>query len=75
MKNNRAEEAVIYDPFKDELFTCSRGNGAKLNDTKIRVRNQKSLTKGLLATGFAVRDTAEFSQLKQSIIVSNKELT
>ena len=22
LKNNCAEEAVIYDPFKDELFTC-----------------------------------------------------
>tara|TARA_A100000164_G_C21891355_1_gene765549 strand:- start:151 stop:921 length:771 start_codon:yes stop_codon:yes gene_type:complete len=65
MRNDRAEEAVIYDPFKDELFTCSRGNGAKLNDTKIRVKNQNSLTKGLLATGFAVRSTTDFSpQLK-----------
>ena len=64
-QNKRTEVAVIYDPFRDELFTSSRGNGAKLNDTKIRVRNQNSLSSGLLATGFAVRDTNDFSsQLK-----------
>ena len=67
MKNNRAEEAVVYDPFKDELFTCSKGNGAKLNDTKIRVKNQNSLAKGLLATGFAVRSTTDFSKQLETV--------
>ena len=65
--NNRAESAVIYDPFRDELFTSSRGNGAKLNDTKIRVGNRNSLSNSLLATGFAVRNTTDFSNQLQTV--------
>ena len=28
--------AVIYDPFKEELFTASKGEGAYLNNERIR---------------------------------------
>lgn len=31
------EQAVIYDPSRNELFTASRGGGAFLNDRRIRV--------------------------------------
>ena len=31
------EQAVIYDPLKQELFTASKGKGAQLNNRKIRV--------------------------------------
>ena len=33
----RVEHAVVYDPQRDELFTASRGEGAKLNDRRLRV--------------------------------------
>ncbi|MDH5735753.1 MAG: inositol-1-monophosphatase [Gammaproteobacteria bacterium] len=49
---NRLEVAVVYDPVKNELFTASRGNGAKLNDRKLRVTPQKGLKGALLGTGF-----------------------
>ena len=32
---DRLEVAVIYDPFKDELFCAGRGNGATLNDLSL----------------------------------------
>jgi myo-inositol-1(or 4)-monophosphatase len=47
---------VVYDPFKDELFSATRGNGAKMNDFKIRVSGQKKLENSLLATGFPYHD-------------------
>jgi myo-inositol-1(or 4)-monophosphatase len=33
--------AVIYDPFKEELFTASKGEGAYLNNERIRVTISK----------------------------------
>ena len=40
---NRLEQAVIYDPTLDELFTASRGDGARLNNRRIRVSSRKSM--------------------------------
>lgn len=48
----RLDQAVIYDPVKQELFTASKGKGAQLNNKKIRVSAQKTLDGALLATGF-----------------------
>ena len=51
----RLETAVIYDPFKDELFCAGRGNGALLNDRKIRVTKLIGFKGALLGTGFPYR--------------------
>jgi myo-inositol-1(or 4)-monophosphatase len=48
----RVEHAVIYDPQRDELFTASRGEGAKLNDRRLRINKRRDLNGALLATGF-----------------------
>ena len=48
----RLEQAVIYDPVQQELFTATRGSGAHLNDRRIRVSNRKRLEGALLGTGF-----------------------
>ena len=48
----RLDQAVIYDPLKQEMFTASRGKGAQLNNKKIRVSAHRDLTGALLATGF-----------------------
>lgn len=48
----KIEHGVIFDPLRDELFTASRGAGAKLNDRRMRVTKRKELTGTLLATGF-----------------------
>jgi myo-inositol-1(or 4)-monophosphatase len=48
----RLEHAVIYDPMKQEIFAASRGDGATLNNRKIRVTALKSTQGALLGTGF-----------------------
>jgi len=48
----RLDHAVIYDPLRDELFSASRGDGAQLNDRRLRVTKRKEFTGALLATGF-----------------------
>ncbi len=55
----RLEVAVIYDPFKDELFCAGRGNGATLNDHKIRVSKLTSLESALLGTSFPLQKNKE----------------
>ena len=52
----RLEIGVVYDPVKEEMFTASRGEGALLNDRKIRVSNRKGLEGALLGTGIPYRD-------------------
>ena len=51
----RLEQAVIYDPLRQELFTASRGEGARLNDRRIRVIKCNTLKSALLGTGFPFR--------------------
>lgn len=46
------EQAVVYDPLRQELFTASRGRGAHLNDRRIRVSSRRNLDGALLGTGF-----------------------
>jgi myo-inositol-1(or 4)-monophosphatase len=51
----RLEIGVVYDPLRQEMFTAARGNGARLNDRRIRVRNVIQLDAALLGTGFPLR--------------------
>ncbi len=52
----RLEAAVIYDPISQELFTAARGEGAQMNEKRIRVSGQKGLKGALLSTGFPYTD-------------------
>ena len=55
-------QAVIYDPLRQELFTASRGDGAYLNERRIRVSNRKHLKGALLGTGFPFKEGARIEQ-------------
>ncbi len=47
----RLEHAVVYDPVKLEEFTASRGRGAQLNGSRIRVSARIDTAGALYATG------------------------
>lgn len=47
----RLEVGVVYDPFKEELFCASRGEGATLNNRKIRISERTGMSGALLGTG------------------------
>lgn len=49
---DRLEQAVVYNPLTEELFSASRGQGALLNNKRIRVSNTTQLQTALLGTGF-----------------------
>jgi myo-inositol-1(or 4)-monophosphatase len=42
---------VIFDPIKNEMFVAEKGNGAYLNNSRIRVSNKKKINDALLVTG------------------------
>lgn len=47
--------AVIYDTNRNEIFTASKGDGAYLNDKRIRVTKRSRLEEALIGTGFPYR--------------------
>ena len=51
----RIEAGAVYDPMRQELFAASRGNGATLDDRKIRVSGRTELEHALIGTGFPFR--------------------
>jgi myo-inositol-1(or 4)-monophosphatase len=56
----RLEQAVVYDPMRQELFTASRGTGALLDGRRIRVSNLRGLEGALIGTGFPYRENARW---------------
>ncbi len=59
-KRGVMECGVIYDPLRQELFTAARGDGAKLDDRRIRVTKQTTLDGALIGTGFPYRSNREW---------------
>jgi len=51
----RVEQAVVYDPTRNDLFCATRGRGAFLNDRRIRVSKRTRLQECLISTGFPCR--------------------
>lgn len=66
---DRLEHAVVYDPLKDELFTASRGEGAKLNDRRIRVTSRRKLHGALLGTGIPFRPDQDLDSYLETLRV------
>ncbi len=52
MQKGRIEHGVIYDPLRQELFTASHGQGAKLNQYRLRVSNCLDLNNALIGAYF-----------------------
>lgn len=48
--------ALIYDPIKEELFTAEKGNGAFLNDRRLRVSRRSDMSAALIGCGLPVQD-------------------
>ena len=56
----RLEQAVVYDPTRNDLFTSTRGRGAFLNDRRLRVSKRIRMKECLISTGFPFRDGDDF---------------
>ena len=51
----KLEQAVVYDPSRNDLFCATKGRGAYLNERRIRVAKRTHLRDTLLSTGFPFR--------------------
>ncbi|MAV05653.1 MAG: inositol monophosphatase [Candidatus Pelagibacter sp.] len=50
-ENGEIVSGIIFDPIKDEMFFAEKGNGAFLNNSRIRVSKKQKLKNSLLVTG------------------------
>jgi len=58
----KVEQAVVYDPTRNDLFYASRGRGAFLNDKRLRVSKRTRLADSLIGTGFPFRRGDSFQR-------------
>ncbi len=57
----KVEQAVIYDPSRNDLFTATKGRGAYMNDRRLRVSKRIKMRECLISTGFPFRPTDDFN--------------
>jgi myo-inositol-1(or 4)-monophosphatase len=57
----KVEQAVIYDPSRNDLFTATKGRGAYMNDRRIRVSKRTRMQECLISTGFPFRPGDDFN--------------
>ena len=50
-EDNEIKCGVIFNPIANEMFCAEKGNGAYLNNSRIRVSNKKKIRDSLLVTG------------------------
>jgi myo-inositol-1(or 4)-monophosphatase len=58
----QVQQAVVYDPTRNDLFIASKGRGAFLNDRRLRVSKRTRLADSLIGTGFPFRKGDNFKR-------------
>ncbi|HSW20803.1 MAG TPA: inositol monophosphatase family protein [Ramlibacter sp.] len=61
MVRGKVEQAVVYDPSRNDLFTATKGRGAYMNERRIRVSKRTDLRQCLISTGFPFRPGDNFN--------------
>lgn len=56
------QQAVVYDPSRNDLFYASKGKGAYMNDRRIRVSKRTRMLEALIGTGFPFRKGDNFQR-------------
>lgn len=51
----KVEQAVVYDPSRNDLFTATKGRGAYMNERRIRISKRTRMEECLISTGFPFR--------------------
>ena len=61
----QVQQAVVYDPTRNDLYYASKGRGAFLNDRRLRVSKRIRLAECLIGTGFPFRKGDNFKRYLQ----------
>lgn len=59
---DQIQQAVVYDPTRNDLFYASKGRGAFLNDKRLRVSKRTRMSDSLIGTGFPFRKGDNFKR-------------
>jgi myo-inositol-1(or 4)-monophosphatase len=65
------QQAVVYDPARNDLFYATRGRGAYLNDKRLRVSKRTRMAEALIGTGFPFRkgdDLAQYMRILETVM-------
>ena len=65
----QVQQAVVYDPTRNDMFYASKGRGAFLNDKRLRVSKRIRMAEALLGTGFPFRKGDSFKRYMQMLEV------
>ncbi|HEX4236273.1 MAG TPA: inositol monophosphatase family protein [Caldimonas sp.] len=68
---NQIQQAVVYDPARNDLFFASKGRGAFLNDKRLRVSKRTRMADALIGTGFPFRkgdDLGRYLHMMESVM-------
>jgi myo-inositol-1(or 4)-monophosphatase len=58
----QVQQAVVYDPSRNDLFFASKGRGAFRNDKRLRVSKRIRMNEALIGTGFPFRKGDNFKR-------------
>ncbi len=61
----QVQQAVVYDPTRNDLFYASKGRGAFMNDKRLRVSKRSRMADCLIGTGFPFRKGDNFKRYMQ----------
>ncbi len=56
------QQAVVFDPTRNDLFYATKGRGAFLNDRRLRVSKRTRMSDALIGTGFPFRRGDNFKR-------------
>lgn len=59
------EQAVVYDPTRNDLYTATKGRGAYLNERRIRVSRRTRLQESLVSNVYPLRPGNSVARLQQ----------
>ncbi len=58
----QVQQAVVYDPARNDLYYASKGRGAYMNDKRLRVSRRTRMADSLIGTGFPFRRGDNFGR-------------
>jgi myo-inositol-1(or 4)-monophosphatase len=61
----QVQQAVVYDPTRNDMFYASKGRGSFLNDKRLRASKRTRLSDALIGTGFPFRKGDNFKRYVQ----------
>jgi myo-inositol-1(or 4)-monophosphatase len=68
----KSQVGVIYDPYRDELFSARRGAGATLDGEEMRVSPKATLDDAVLVTGFRPSTPPDLTDNLQNFVAVTK---